>query len=253
MVPARFCPIDEIKFRHFDWRTKKRYQGWAPKEIWIGELKLRFKAALLQIWVHSEKHGGCICIIHRCVRAPDLFPFHWNVLFAPCTQISNSTRQPPCKALPIPERGQKGRLALRGFLKTTIWLCLSSKSRNLYRQLGQTWQFIIIAITVFTVRSMILMMIITIMMIFALSNPIISPDSYSPSVWPDYHHGRCHVHWTGNQNLEIFYQSIHPQLLKISMHLNSLQSIFNFLDNTVLHICLVCAYYQSRWFFVFMS
>ena len=47
MVPARFCPIEEIKFRHFDWRTKKRYQGWAPKEIRIGELKLGFKAYMV--------------------------------------------------------------------------------------------------------------------------------------------------------------------------------------------------------------
>ena len=41
MVPARFCPIEEIKFRHFDWRTKKRYQDWASKESWIIDWRAR--------------------------------------------------------------------------------------------------------------------------------------------------------------------------------------------------------------------
>ena len=163
MVPARFCPIDEIKFRHFDWRTKKRYQGWAAKEIWIGELKLKDPKQ------HFYKYGWRLKtrrVHHRCVRALNLFPFHWNVLvcgihdigvpliecrFTHCTKISNCTKEYSCRALTIPERVQKGRLALRGVLKTTIGLCPSSKSRNLYRKLGQTWQFISIAIIIFTV------------------------------------------------------------------------------------------------------
>ena len=143
MVPARFCPIDEIKFRHFDWRTKKRYQGWATKEIRIGELKHRFKA-----------YYGCRVKTWRVFRASIPLEYiglrqawYWcpfwksglyhNQQFHQKTsmQIIDNTRSEPKKA----------RLALRGVLKTTIGLWPSSKSRNLCGQFGQTWQIIIIA------------------------------------------------------------------------------------------------------------
>ena len=69
MVPARFCPIDEIKFRHFDWRTKKRYQGWAPKEIRIGGCSnwdsKPHSSLLPAVQVQSKTTDACVCHTQR--------------------------------------------------------------------------------------------------------------------------------------------------------------------------------------------